>query len=175
MYPNKVFSTAKIDVFLLSSNMARPLQEYLLYNKDRLAPFEPQRSPEYYELENINQRISAAINSQVQGSAVTFIITVKDAKNIIGIINFTGIIPGVFQACYLGFSIDKDFEGQGIMYSALQGAIGYVREHYGLHRIMANHLPNNAKSEQLLAKLGFVKEGYAQSYLKINGKWQDHI
>jgi len=40
---------------------------------------------------------------------------------------------------------------------------------------MANHLPDNLRSSNTLKKSGFKKEGYAQSYLKINGEWQDHI
>ncbi|WP_367105416.1 GNAT family N-acetyltransferase [uncultured Psychrobacter sp.] len=177
MYLNqdKVFSTSKADVFFMSFDMAKPLQEYLLNNKERLIPFEPSRSSEYYELDSIHQRIITAIDDQTQKTALSLIITVKNSNRIIGIINFTGLTFGVFQACCLGFSIDKDFEGQGIMHITLQRAISHMREQYGLHRIMANHLPNNVKSEQLLAKLGFVREGYAKSYLKINGEWQDHI
>lgn len=175
MYPNKVFGTDKIDVFPIRLTMAKPLQRYLLNNKEELAPFEPKRSLGYYELENISQRIATAINDQANKNSIALIITSKNTDKIIGSINFTGFTFGVFQACYLGFSIDKDFEGKGLMYSALQGAICHIRRYYGLHRIMANHLPDNVRSEQLLAKLGFMREGYAKSYLKINGKWQDHV
>ena len=40
MYLNqdKVFSTSKADVFFMSFDMAKPLQEYLLNNKERLIP-----------------------------------------------------------------------------------------------------------------------------------------
>ena len=30
-------------------------------------------------------------------------------------------------------------------------------------------------SRSLLRKLGFVEEGYAREYLRINGSWQDHV
>lgn len=40
---------------------------------------------------------------------------------------------------------------------------------------MANYIPSNIRSENVLQKLGFEKEGYAKKYLKINGLWQDHI
>ncbi|MCS9217852.1 30S ribosomal protein S5 alanine N-acetyltransferase, partial [Pseudomonas aeruginosa] len=43
------------------------------------------------------------------------------------------------------------------------------------HRIMASHLPRNARSERLLESLGFEKEGYARAYLKIAGVWEDHV
>lgn len=44
-----------------------------------------------------------------------------------------------------------------------------------LHRIMANYLPHNTRSGAVLSRLGFKREGYAEAYLFINGKWQDHI
>jgi len=36
-------------------------------------------------------------------------------------------------------------------------------------------MPHNAASERVLFKLGFEKEGIARKYLKIAGKWEDHI
>ncbi len=62
-----------------------------------------------------------------------------------------------------------------LMREALTGAIGYVFERYGLHRIMANHMPANRRSGQLLARLGFEVEGRARAYLKINGAREDHV
>jgi ribosomal-protein-alanine N-acetyltransferase len=44
-----------------------------------------------------------------------------------------------------------------------------------LHRVMANYVPENERSARVLEKLGFEKEGYARSCLKIAGKWRDHI
>ncbi|WP_294033064.1 hypothetical protein [uncultured Moraxella sp.] len=36
-------------------------------------------------------------------------------------------------------------------------------------------MPDNHKSAKVLARLGFVKEGYAKAYLQIAGRWQDHV
>ena len=44
-----------------------------------------------------------------------------------------------------------------------------------MHRIMANYMPHNMRSGNLLAKLGFEREGYARQYLQINGEWRDHV
>jgi len=46
---------------------------------------------------------------------------------------------------------------------------------FGLHRIEANIMPKNKRSLRVAPKLGFVNEGTASQYLKINGKWEDHI
>ena len=36
-------------------------------------------------------------------------------------------------------------------------------------------VPNNVASKRLLERLGFDEEGYAKDYLRINGRWEDHI
>jgi ribosomal-protein-alanine N-acetyltransferase len=61
------------------------------------------------------------------------------------------------------------------MTEALSIAINYVFEELNLHRIMANYMPHNRRSGNVLKRLGFVVEGYARDYLMINGKWEDHI
>ena len=45
----------------------------------------------------------------------------------------------------------------------------------GLHRIEAATLLHNDPSRKLLHGLGFNEEGRVHSYLRINGKWQDHM
>jgi len=61
------------------------------------------------------------------------------------------------------------------MFEMLNAAIPYVFKKYQLHRIMANYIPSNIRSAQLLKRLGFEQEGLAKSYLKIAGEWQDHV
>lgn len=173
--PHHAFSTARTDAFYINEAMAELLQSYLLNNRLRLAPFEPQRSDSYFELESIAQRIAQQITEQNNRQALYLIIHLKGSNNVIATVNFTNMVFGVFQACHLGFSIDKHYEGQGLMAEILAAALEFVRREYGLHRVMANHLPDNIRSETLLTKLGFEREGFAKSYLKINGQWRDHV
>jgi len=44
-----------------------------------------------------------------------------------------------------------------------------------LHRLEAACLPANEPSRRLLARVGFTEEGHARAYLKINGRWEDHL
>lgn len=61
------------------------------------------------------------------------------------------------------------------MMEAVQAGIQHMFQQQGLHRIMANHVPENIRSASLLKRLGFEQEGVAKSYLKINGVWRDHV
>ena len=61
------------------------------------------------------------------------------------------------------------------MIEALRAAIVIIFKELKLHRIEANIMPRNRHSMNLVKKLGFEYEGLAKKYLKINGKWEDHI
>ena len=40
---------------------------------------------------------------------------------------------------------------------------------------MASYIPDNKRSANLLSRLGFEIEGQARQYLRIDGRWQDHV
>ena len=94
---------------------------------------------------------------------------------VIGDLTFNNIVRGAFQSCHLGYKIDGRQLNQGFMTEALRCAIAYVFSELKLHRIEANIMPRNARSRRVVEKLGFVQEGLARKYLKINGAWEDHF
>jgi ribosomal-protein-alanine N-acetyltransferase len=61
------------------------------------------------------------------------------------------------------------------MTEGLSAVLDFAFDQLGLHRIEAACLPSNAASKALLYKVGFTEEGYARRFLRINGKWQDHV
>ena len=61
------------------------------------------------------------------------------------------------------------------MFETVDGSLPFLFENLGLRRVMANYIPGNIRSSALLERLGFEREGYAREYLKIGGKWQDHV
>lgn len=127
------------------------------------------------DLEDDQKRLENWIKEVDEGKSARFVIRLKGDENIIGFCNFSQIFHGSFQACYLGYKIDHEYEGKGMMFEALQSAICYVFEELKLHRIMANYMPINKRSAKLLDRLGFVIEGYAKNYLLINHQWEDHV
>ena len=61
------------------------------------------------------------------------------------------------------------------MSEAIQLICCHAYETAGLHRVEAACLPRNEASKGLLEKAGFIQEGYAKSYIKIAGNWEDHL
>ena len=61
------------------------------------------------------------------------------------------------------------------MTAAMLSVFPFVYGNLRLHRLEAACLPSNRASLSLLTKCGFLQEGRARRYLKINGRWEDHL
>ncbi|QIA01473.1 ribosomal protein S5-alanine N-acetyltransferase [Pseudomonas fluorescens] len=144
-------------------------------NQRHLAPWSPIRTTDYFSTEQIRRRLEIQASAFEAGLAVHMALLTPNGEQMIGACNFSGIIRGAFQACYLGYHIDEAHQGKGLMQEALEAAIAYMFETQNLHRIMANYIPGNERSARLLQRLGFEREGYAKAYLNIAGRWQDHV
>jgi len=93
---------------------------------------------------------------------------------LVGAINLTGIVRGMFQSGCLGYYIGASYAGQGYMTEALQLMLRTAFRGLRLHRVEANIQPGNRASIALVERAGFRREGYSQRYLKIAGRWRDH-
>ena len=75
----------------------------------------------------------------------------------------------------MGYWMGENYARQGLMTDAVKAVVSFSFEELGLHRIEAACVPENIPSRDLLRKIGFKEEGYARKYLRINGRWQDHL
>lgn len=174
-FPVEGLLTERLVLHAASRRHAPALQRYALDNRAHLKRWEPARPDEFYSLPAIESRLAAMEQEIAAAGALYLVMLTRDDGALVGCCNFTNIVRGVFQACHLGFSLGHAFEGRGFMHEALAAAIAYLFDAVGLHRIMANHRPENERSARLLARLGFEREGFARSYLKIDGQWADHV
>lgn len=95
-------------------------------------------------------------------------------NRIVGVVNLSQIFYRAFQNTYLGYYVDIDFAGKGLMSEGVRLSIDYAFNTLCLHRVEANIQPENRASINLVNRLGFTKEGFSRKYLKINGEWRDH-
>jgi len=94
---------------------------------------------------------------------------------LIGGIALNDVRRGMAQKGTLGYWIGEPYARQGYMSEAVGLVCSFAFETLKLHRLEAGCLPRNEASRRLLARLGFMQEGFARAYLRINGKWEDHI
>lgn len=171
----RALSTENTIIELIGPEHIELLYQYNIDNRDHLAPWEPARAEEYYSIQSTERLIEQYLVEYEQGTSVRYLALSRDKQKVIALCYFTNIVYGSFQACNLGYSISQKFQGKGIMKQLLNVLVAQVFEQLNLHRIMANYIPSNSRSGHLLKRLGFEQEGLAKSYLKIAGRWQDHI
>jgi [ribosomal protein S5]-alanine N-acetyltransferase len=155
--------------------MAELWRQYLTRNHDRFAGVGPKQVMP--SIDSAREFITGAREGLERGTGVHFFIfdrSLEEAR-IIGDLTFSNIVRGTFLAGYLGFRLDRAYEGRGYMSEAVSRALSYAFEDLELHRVMANYMPTNIRSARMLRRLGFSIEGYAREYLFLNGHWEDHI
>ncbi len=109
------------------------------------------------------------------GLAYAFFIWNRADSQFLGACHLTHIRRGAAQMGTLGYWLGTAFHGQGYMREAVGLICDYAYARLGLHRLEAACMPDNHASKHLLLKNGFLEEGYAARYLKINGRWEDHL
>ena len=94
---------------------------------------------------------------------------------IVGVFNLSEIVRGLFQSAYLGYYAFSPHAGAGYMAEGLQLTLGAAFGALKLHRVEANIQPGNLRSLALAREAGFVREGFSRRYVKIAGRWRDHV
>ena len=107
--------------------------------------------------------------------AYAFLVFRNDDNAMVGGLTLANIRRGVAQAGSIGYWVGEPYARHGYMTAAMRTLIPFCFGTLRLHRLEAACIPTNAASIGLLEKTGFQREGYARSYLCINGIWQDHL
>ena len=103
-----------------------------------------------------------------------YLICLRDSDELVGVVNISEIVPGIFRSGYLGYYVFRPYERRGLMTEGLAMVVRDAFRRLGLHRLEANVQPGNRASIRLVRRLGFRREGYSPRYLKIQGRWRDH-
>ncbi len=169
--------TERLLLTIPSPDSAPRMLAFAQENKEHLAPWSPPAPDGLFTEKFWHDYLVTAREDFKLGRSMRLVMFERNdvGGRMIGECNFSNVIRGPFQACFLGYKIDHRDEGSGLMFEALSAASAYAFDVLGLHRIMANYLPTNERSGRLLRRLGFTVEGYARDYLLIDGQWRDHI
>ncbi len=94
---------------------------------------------------------------------------------IVGVFNIGEIVRGHFNSAYLGYYGFAPHAGSGYMSEGLELVLQVAFRVLKLHRVEANVQPTNRRSLALVRRAGFVREGYSPRYVRIAGRWRDHV
>ncbi|BCW85882.1 GNAT family N-acetyltransferase [Paenarthrobacter ureafaciens] len=142
-------------------------------NASHLAPWEPLREDLFFTVQGQRTSILGKLAQFESGTEVPWVILA--GERVVGTVTLTGIVRGPFQNAHVGYWVDRTLTGQGVAGAALKAVLEMAGEGLGLHRVQAAVLGNNGPSRAVLKRAGFEEIGLARSYLKIAGRWQDHI
>ena len=141
--------------------------------RERLAPYEPEREESFFTPEGQREELRMLIAAHASGLAYPFGI-VADGR-LVGGLTLTGVVRRAFMSCSVGYWMAGSHTGRGLATQALQEATDYAFDRLGLHRVEAATLVDNVASQRVLAKVGFERYGVAPQFLRIAGRWQDHV
>jgi|SRR5665213_984122 len=155
-------------------NDAPALAEVLQANRDFLAPWQPNRPERYFTRDGQYEVVERLLQQQADGGAMPLLI-LDQAGEIAGTVTLQSIIRGAFQSCSVGYWLVESAQGRGLATQAVREATDLAFQGLRLHRVQAETLTHNVRSQRVLDRLGFVQYGRAEAYLHIAGEWQDHL
>jgi ribosomal-protein-alanine N-acetyltransferase len=137
-------------------------------------PWDPIRDDAYFTVEGQQTEVERALSRFGDGEALPQVI-LDERGRVVGRITLSGITRGAFQSCSMGYWVAPDYNGRGYAHDAASIMTTLAFGDLGLHRVQAETLPHNTRSQRVLEDLGFTRYGLAAQYLKIAGRWQDHV
>ncbi|MGX5695764.1 GNAT family N-acetyltransferase [Agromyces soli] len=153
-------------------------------NREHLAPWEPERTPEFFTAALQEREVAASLRRLAEGTSIPLVLVQRTraggpadaggADRIVGRVNLSDIVRGVFLNANLGYWVDAGLQGRGLASAAVGAALHHARR-AGLHRVQAGTLVHNAASQRVLERNGFERIGFAPRYLRIAGEWRDHV
>ncbi|MDX2103225.1 MAG: GNAT family protein [Alphaproteobacteria bacterium] len=140
-----------------------------------LEPWEPLWPSDALSRTCYRRRLKRAAEDWREDAGYAFHLIRREDQALLGALTFTNVRRGVAQAASVGYWIGEPHARQGYMREALRTALDFAFADLGLHRVEAACLPRNTASAGLLDRCGFQREGIARKYLKIAGRWEDHL
>lgn len=172
----KQYETERLELKTLDRSFAGLILDYYERNKAFMEEWEATKCEDYFTVPYQEKLLEKDLNDMENGRCLRLWIFKKGGPDrIIGMVAFNNIVRGAFLSCHMGYRLERDELNKGYISEAVQKGIDVMFSEYGLHRIEANIMPKNTASLRVAEKAGFYNEGLAYKYLKINGKWEDHI
>lgn len=144
-------------------------------SRSHLTPWEPTWARDELSRTAYRRRLRIYQRDMAEDLGYAFFLFRDRDDALIGGLTLSNVRRGVTQAATLGYWVGAPFAGQGRMTEAVRLVIPFAFDELRLHRLEASCLPHNMASQKVLEHNGFVREGLARRYLKIDGAWRDHV
>jgi ribosomal-protein-alanine N-acetyltransferase len=140
-----------------------------------LEPWEPRWAPDELAKPAFHRRVRRYNTDFAEKRSIALFLFRTSDDALLGGLTIGNIRRAAAQSCMIGYWMAEHEAGKGLMLAALHTAVPYIFNSLKLHRIEAACIPDNQRSIRLLEKANFQYEGYLRGYLKIDGRWRDHL
>lgn len=173
-----VLAGPRVELRVLSARDFGAWRAVRLRSRDWLEPWEPLPDPAtpdpVTDPEAFRARCGAWERQRHFDTAYGFGMFLRDGA-FIGEVSLGSVQRGPFQSAFVGYWVDAEHAGQGLVPEGVAVLLRYGFEELGLHRIEAAIVPRNGASRRVVEKLGMRQEGTASRFLQIRGVWEDHV
>lgn len=153
-------------------------REVRVRSQEWLEPWEPLPEPgsadPVTDVEAFRARCGAWERQRHFDSAYGFGLFLRDGP-FVGEVSLGSVQRGPFQGAYIGYWVDRDHAGTGLVPEGVVLIMQFGFDHLGLHRLEASIVPRNHASRRVAEKLGLRDEGTALRFLQIRGVYEDHV
>ncbi|WP_234703793.1 GNAT family N-acetyltransferase [Rhodospirillum centenum] len=144
-------------------------------SREFLTPWEPTWPPDALSRPAFLRRVRRQAVEWREDEGYSFLVFERGTEALVGGIGLSNVRRGVAQMGTMGYWVGRPYARRGYTSEAARLVLGFAFGQLGLHRVEAACLPSNIPSQGVLEKAGFSREGYARGYLRIDGKWADHV
>ena len=119
--------------------------------------------------------LKEAADNEIWHEGYYFYLRDSESNNLIGYVVVKNIELDA-AVCELAYFIDKDYEGKGIITSAVGTTLNFCFGEMEMNKVTISTLPSNIASQKIALKLGFVQEGILrQEFRSGEGKLEDVV
>lgn len=144
-------------------------------SRAHLTPWEPTWSPDDLSRAMYRRRLRAYAKDIHNDVSYPYFIFENATGTLLGGVTLSNVRRGSAQTASLGYWMGAPYAGRGHMREAVGMLLPMAFNTLRLHRIEAATMLKNFASMRVLESVGFQREGLAHGYLKINGRWEDHL
>lgn len=172
----RFWTTERLLIRQLAPVDAELVRDYLLRSREFHGPWDPIRPANFLETDIVAERLGRELEHAGQDrSLALYLFQAAMPERIVGRLALSNIVRGAAQSCSAGYGLAPDATGRGYMTEALTEAVRIAFDEMHLHRVEVNAIPRNVRSIAVAERCGFEREGISPRFLKIAGRWEDHL
>lgn len=173
---NFIYETDRMRIQILNGTYAAESLRFYEEDRELFERYEPLRPTNFYTENYHRYLMNYEYNQILKGDLMRYWFFPKnDPMRIIGTVSLRNIVHGSYEKCEIGYKLSSAYHRQGYAKEGIARVIQIAFTELDLHRIEAYCMPGNEPSINLLESLNFHLEGKLEKYVKIQGRYEDHL